>query len=131
MSNGGLPKSVYYYESKKDDTQVIEKLQELVEKAYEGYPYYFNRIRNEGLAWNHKRVKRVYNKLKLNKRRKFLYRLPHRYKEPLIAPQISNNTWSIVCMIRVNGRKVRILNIIDDRNRQALCIEADYSHLKG
>lgn len=29
----GLPKSVYYYESKKDDTQVIEKLQELVEKS--------------------------------------------------------------------------------------------------
>ncbi len=127
----GLPKSVYYYESKKDDSQVIGKLQELVEiKPTRGYPYYFKRIRNEGLVWNHKRVKRVYNKLNLNKRRNYKRRLPHRNKEPLFAPQIANHTWSMDFMhdTLTNGRKVRILNIIDDYNWQALCIEADYSH---
>ena len=28
----------------------------------------------------------------------------------------------------MDGRKVRILNIIDDFNRQALAMEVDYSH---
>ncbi len=28
----------------------------------------------------------------------------------------------------INGRKVRILNVIDDFNRQALSIDIDYSH---
>ena len=28
----------------------------------------------------------------------------------------------------MNGRKVRVLNIIDDYNRQALAMEVDYSH---
>lgn len=127
----GLPKSVFYYTSVKDDSVVICKLQELADKKpTRGFPYYYGRIRNEGFQWNHKRVKRVYNKLKLNKRRKHKRRLPHRLKEPLIIPLNSNHTWSMDFMHDTlsNGRKVRILNIIDDHNRQALCIEADFSH---
>ena len=127
----GLPKSVYYYESVKDDTAVIEKLQELSElKPTRGFRYYYNRIRNEGVLWNHKRVKRVYNDMQLNMRRKHKRRLPARAKQTLIVPQSINQTWSIDFMhdTLANGRKVRILNVIDDYNRQALCIEADFSH---
>ena len=127
----GLAKSVYYYNSVKDDSQVIDKLNELVEnKPLRGFPYFFGRIRNEGLLWNKKKIKRVYNLLNLNIRRKHKRRLPKRLGEALLAPAKANQTWSMDFMhdTLINGRKVRILNVIDDYNRQALSIDVDYSH---
>ena len=126
----GFSKSQYYYQSKKDDSEVVDKLNELVEnKPNRGFPYFFHRIRNEGYVWNHKKVKRVYKLMNLNKRRKHKRRLPARFREPLAQPNSINSTWSIDFMhdTLMNGRKVRILNIIDDFNREALTINADYS----
>lgn len=49
----GLAISVYYYNAIKDDLQVIDKLNELVEsKPRRGFPFFFGRIRKEGLLWN-------------------------------------------------------------------------------
>ena len=126
----GLPKSQYYYQSVKDDSVVIDKLNELAEnKPTRGFPYYYRRIRNEGLEWNHKRVKRVYNLLNLNHRRKRKRRLPQRFREALSQPEKINNTWSMDFMhdTLITGRKVRILNVMDDYNREALAVKADYS----
>ncbi len=119
----GFSKSQYYYQSKKDDTEVIDKLSKLVEnKPNRGFPYFFNRIRNEGIKWNHKKVKRVYKLMNLNKRRRHKRRLPARIRESLIQPNCINVTWSIdfIHDTLMNGRKVRILNIIDDFNCEAL-----------
>lgn len=127
----GLAKSMYYYKSVRDDSAVINKLRELAEqKPTRGFWYYYGRIRNEGLPWNHKKVKRVYNQMKLNLRRKHKRRLPQRFREALCQPANVNQTWSMDFMhdVLTNGRKVRILNIIDDYNREALAVEADYSH---
>ncbi len=127
----GLSKCMYYYTTTKDDTLVVGKLTSLAEdKPTRGFPYYYRRIRNEGLVWNHKRVKRVYNKLKLNLRRKRKRRLPARITVALCAPAKMNQTWSMDFMHDTlsNGRKVRILNIMDDYNREALMVQADYSH---
>lgn len=127
----GMPKSVFYYSSVKDDSAVIDKLNQLVEvKSRRGSPYLFNRIRNEGLRWNKKRVKRVYNLLKLNIRRKHKRRLPERLRGALAAPARINQCWSMDFMhdTLMNGRKVRILNVIYDYNRQALSVNVDYSH---
>ena len=127
----GLSKSVYYYQTVKDDTVVIKKLTELAEsKPTRGFPYYYGRIRNEGHTWNHKRVKRVYKMMNLNLRRKHRRRLPQRLLRALEQPSGSNITWSMDFMhdILANGRKVRIFNIIDDYNREAIAMEADYSH---
>lgn len=126
----GLPKSLYYYISIKDDGPVIEKLSELVQqKPTRGFPYYFRRIRNEGILWNHKRVKRIYKLLNLNKRRRHKRRLPQRFVEALCQPTSMGKIWSIDFMhdTLMNGRKVRIMNIIDDYNREALAINVDYS----
>lgn len=121
---------MFYYASVKDDSQVIDKLSELAGlKPTRGFPYYFRRIRNEGIVWNHKRVKRVYKLLNLNKRRKHKRRLPQRFVEALCQPASPNMVWSIDFMhdTLMNGRKVRVMNMIDDYNREALAIKADYS----
>ena len=63
----GLTRSMWYYQSKKDDTQVIDKLTALAE-AYptRGFDEYNYKIRREGLKWNRKRVLRVYREMKLS-----------------------------------------------------------------
>jgi putative transposase len=92
-------------------------LNELVEnKPNSCFPYFFHRIRNEGYVRNHKKVKHVYELMNLNKRRKHKRRLLARFREPLAQPNSINNNWSIDFMhdTLMNGRRVRILNIIDD-----------------
>lgn len=126
----GLSTSAVYYKSHKDDSEVITKLQNLaIKHPTRGFWVYYGRIRNEGLKWNHKRVKRVYNLMGLNIRRKHKRRLPAREKIPLEQPGGINKKWSMDFMsdALTNGRKFRTFNLIDDFNREVLAVEADTS----
>lgn len=121
---------MWYYQSKRDDSEVIDKLNELAEKlSTRGFDEYYNRIRKEGLKWNRKRVLRVYRQMGLSLRRKRKKRLPSRIKEPLVVPKAINHTWSMDFMSDAlsYGRRIRILNIIDDYNREALAVETGFS----
>jgi putative transposase len=62
---------MWYYQSKKDDSEVIDKLTELAQRyPTRGFDEYYVKIRREGLIWNRKRVLRVYREMKLSWRRK-------------------------------------------------------------
>ncbi|SEB12207.1 Integrase core domain-containing protein [Chitinophaga terrae (ex Kim and Jung 2007)] len=67
--------------------------------------------------------------MKLNICRRVKRRLPARIKEALVIPDHPNEVWSIDFMsdALVDGRKFRLLNIIDDFNRESLAIEVDTS----
>jgi len=67
--------------------------------------------------------------MKLNIRRRSKKRLPERIKQALMVPSAPNQVWSIDFMSDslVDGRKFRLLNIIDDFNRESLAIEVDTS----
>lgn len=109
---------------------VIEKLQDLAtKKPMEGQYMFYKRIRREGIVWNHKRISRVYKLLGLNKKKRSRKRLPARVKQPLIVPSTPNQTWSMDFMsdCLMNGRRFRVLNIIDDYNREVLRIEPYFS----
>ena len=125
-----LSRSVYYYKSYRDDRVVIEKMQSMVEKRpTDGFWKMYERIRKEGLLWNHKRIHRVYKLLKLNMKRKGKRRLPARILKPLEAVHQINVSWSMDFMTDslLTGRKFRTLNLMDDYNREALAIEIDTS----
>jgi len=124
------PKSQYYYQSVKDDKAVMVKLKELAEnKPREGQDKFYARIRSEGLQWNYKRVRRVYLLLGLNQRRRIKRRVPTRVKEALYQPSQANKIWSMDFMsdALLSKRRFRTLNIMDDFNRKAVSIEADFS----
>ena len=126
-----LPRSSHSYKPKpKADGEVIYQLQMLVEKHPAiGFWQSYYRIRRRGFVWNHKRVYRVYTDMKLNIRRRFRKRLPQRVKQSLYQPAARNEVWSIDFMSDTlwDGRRFRLLNIIDDYNREILHIESDLS----
>jgi putative transposase len=86
-------------------------------------------LRNQGHAWNHKRIRRVYRALALHLKRKPKKRLPTRTAQALVVPGQADQTWSLDFMSDSlsNGRTFRTLNVIDDYNREALWIEVDTS----
>ena len=125
-----LSRSLWYYQTKKDDQPLMDKLSELAEQLpTRGFDEYYGRIRQQGFGWNRKRVLRVYRKMKLGLRRKHKKRLPTRIKAPLQVPGGYQHTWSMDFMsdALMDGRKVRILNVMDDFNREVLAIEVGLS----
>lgn len=126
-----IPRSSYLYKAKqKNDGPIIEQLSQLVDKHPSiGFWMCHHRMRNNGAVWNHKRVYRVYTAMRLNIRRRAKKRLPARAKQSLFQPTAPNQTWSLDFMSDSlwNGRNFRVLNVIDDYNRQLLTVEADTS----
>ena len=121
-----ISSSVFYYRStKKDDNDIIDALRDLADKHYRwGFWMMHHYLKNEGKEWNHKRVYRVYTEMKLNLRSKRRKRLPLREREALLQPLAPNIHWSMDFMQDSfdTGKKFRLLNIIDDFNREGLAI---------
>lgn len=95
-----------------------------------GFGLCFLYLRNvKGFCWNHKRVYRIYCELELNLRIKPKKRLIRRKPVPLTQPQSINKSWSMDFMHDQlsDGRSFRTFNVIDDFNREGLCIEVDFS----
>lgn len=90
----------------------------------------FLHLRNvRGHPWNHKRVYRIYCELELNLRIKPRKRLKRDKSDALAVPEAPNMTWSMDFMAdRLgDGRAFRLLNVLDDFNREGLGIEVDFS----
>jgi putative transposase len=125
-----LSRSTYQYTLSTDkDQEVIDALNQLVEK-HPGIGFWSCRYRlRKDKPWNHKRIYRIYTSMGLNIRRRAKKRLPARVKQALFQPQQPNQVWSMDFMSDSlwDGRSYRLLNIIDDYNREMLCIEADTS----
>ena len=95
-----------------------------------GFGLCFLYLRNvKGFKWNHKRVYRIYRELELNLRIKPKKRLKREKPVPLAVPDKINTSWSMDFMHDQleDGRSVRLFNVIDDFNREALSIEIDFS----
>ena len=127
-----LPRSSFAYSKvgRIKDDPIIEALTLLVDKHPSiGFWKCYHRLRRAGHLWNHKRVYRVYKTLKLNIRRKRKRRLPHRERRPLVWPGTHNDSWSMDFMSDslYSGFRYRVLNVIDDHNRECLAMEVDTS----
>lgn len=112
------------------DDEVVDALNSVVDKHSRwGFWKCFDRLRLEGRPWNHKRVHRVYCKMRLNLPRRTKKRLPTRERQPLIVPQQRNAIWAIDFMSDAlyHGRRFRTFNVLDEGVREALDIVVDTS----
>lgn len=126
-----ISRSVYHYQpTLNNDDGIKQVLNELATKYCRyGFKKLFQKIRQQGFGWNHKRVYRVYCELKLNLRRRPKKRLPARDKVTLVQPERINMCWSLDFMsdALMSGKRFRTVNVIDDCNREALGIKASVS----
>lgn len=123
-----MHRSYFYYELKRDDSEVEEAIRHASEFE-EGFWKIYKRLRKEGYSWNHKKVYRVYKNIHYNKRSRLKRRLPARVKNPLTTPCLPNETWSLdfVSDRLETGRQFRVLNVLDDFNREAVAQEISMS----
>ena len=126
-----LNRSTYHYKTKQPDrdTTLRTRLKELATQhnAY-GYLILHALLKHEGLVVNKKRTYRVYTEEGLQirtKRRKKLYRP----RVCLVLPTKPNERWSMdfVHDQLSNGRRFRVLNVVDDYSRECILQLADTS----
>ncbi len=125
----GFSKSSYYYKRKKCDDAEVEEAICVAARHGDGFWKIYARLRNDGRRWNHKRVYRVYKKLRMNKRVRLRKRVPSRVKRPLVTPPAPCEKWSLgfVSDKLESGRTFRVLNIIDDCMREAVAMDISMS----
>ncbi|WP_448128238.1 IS3 family transposase [Shinella sp. PSBB067] len=129
----GVSESCYRYSAKMNDEneQIADLLIGLTRaKKSWGFGLCFLYLRNvRGHRWNHKRVYRIYRELELNLRIKPRKRLRREKPDALAVPEKPNLVWSMDFMADrlEDGRQFRLLNVLDDFNREGLGIKVDFS----
>ena len=129
----GISETCYRYHAKLSSTneEIADRLIRLTHNQRNwGFGLCYLYLRNvKGFKWNHKRVYRIYRALELNLRIKPRKRLVREKPETLAVPEMINQTWSMDFMHDqlANGRSIRLLNVLDDYNREGLGIEVDFS----
>jgi len=128
-----VSETCYRYEAKRNaqNEQIANWLLRLTDNHRNwGFGLCYLYLRNvKGFTWNHKRIYRIYKELELNLRIKPRKRLNREKPEPLTVPEEINQVWSMDFMHDQlsDGRTLRVLNVIDDYNREALGMEIDFS----
>jgi len=127
----GLSRATYQYNPKPTtDGHIRLRLKELAaRKVRYGAPMLTLLIRQELGAVNHKRIARIYREEGLQLPRKRRKGPRYERKAPLKPATRPNERWSMDFMSDslCDGRKFRLLNIVDDFTRESVAIEADTS----
>ena len=128
---GGWGRSSYYRQSPQaDDGQLRAALRRLAaQRRRFGYRRLLVLLRREGWRDNHKRVYRVYREERLQVNRRKRKRRCAGRRLPLEQAQRINQRWSLdfVSDQLADGRRIRLLTVVDDYSRECLAVEVDSS----
>ena len=86
-------------------------------------------LRREGIVMNHKKLRRLYREERLQVRRRSGRKRAVGTRAPMALPQGLNQRWSLDFLSDgfADGRRFRILAIVDDFTRECLALVADTS----
>ena len=122
--------SVRYLSLRPDDATIRVRLRELasVRRRF-GYRRLLLMIRSEGVLINHKKLRRLYAEERLQVRRRGGRKRALGTRAPMALPQGPNQRWSLdfVSDTLTDGRRFRILAVVDDFTRECIAFVADTS----
>ena len=127
----GLSRTVLHYESKvqPENEQLQARLVELAgERRRFGYRRLHALVRREGVQVNHKRIYRLYSDAGLSVRRRKKRHGVAVERQALELPSSPNQVWSMdfVSDALANGRRIKVLTIVDDYSKEAIDLVADF-----
>lgn len=113
-----------------DPPDLIERILAIAaERPRFGYRRIHRMLLREGFKINRKRVLRIYQELHLQVRRKRRKQAARASRLPKLTPTLVNEGWSMDFMsdTLVDGRSLRIFNVVDDCSREAVTMEVGNS----
>ena len=120
----GLHRSVARHQSGRPDKAALRARLRALAAAFPryGYKLLHELLKREGLVVNAKQTYRLYREEHLQVRRKRRKRLPTRDRVPLSQLDGLNQRWSMDFMSDqlATGRRLRILNVVEDYSRECL-----------
>jgi putative transposase len=127
----GVDRGTTRYRSRRaDDAQARLRLKELAaERRRFGWRRLRLMLEREGIRMNHKKLRRLYGEERLQVRRRGGRKRALGTRAPIALPQGPNQRWSMdfVSDTLTDGRRFRILAVMDDFSRECLCLVADTS----
>src|SRR5436190_20597487 len=127
---GCVRMTVRYCSRRPQDTELRERLRALAhERRRFGYRRLHVLLRREGFVVNHKRLFRLYREERLMVRRRGGRKRAMGTRAPMRIPLAPNDRWSLdfVSDQLLDGRRFRILAVVDDCTRECLTLVADTS----
>jgi putative transposase len=127
----GVDRTAFQYRPKRpEDVAVRVRLRELAnERRRFGYRRLAVMLRRDGLQMNLKKVYRLYKEERLTVRKRGGRKRALGTRAPMTVPQDANQRWSIDFVQDAidDGRRFRILNVVDDFTRECLASVLDTS----
>jgi putative transposase len=122
--------SVRYRSTRPDDAEVRERMRAVaaVRRRF-GYRRLQIMLAREGLIMNHKKFRRLYREAKLQVSRRGGRKRALGTRSPILLPHGPNQRWSLDFLSDafVDGRRFRVLAVVDDFTRECLGLVADTS----
>lgn len=119
-----------YEAIRQDDPVLRERLKELAKARRRfGYRRLHVFLRREGHEVNHKRLFRICREEQLHVRHRGGRRRAIGTRAPMVLPLLPNQRWSLdfVSDQLTDGRRFRIMTVVDDCTRECLALIADTS----
>ena len=127
----GIDRSgVRYHSVRPDDRDLRKTMKEIAsERRRSGYRRIHMMLQRQGWEVNQKKVRRLYREEKLQVKRRGGRKRALGTRRPMLVPERANERWSLdfVSDAFTDGRRFRVLAIVDDFSRECLSLVADTS----
>jgi len=122
--------SVRYKNVRADDADLREAMKKVAaERRRFGYRRIHVMLERQGIHMNQKKLRRLYREEKLQVRKRGGRKRALGTRRPMVLPSSANERWSLdfVSDAFTDGRRFRVLAVIDDFSRECLTLIADTS----